>query len=140
MMHRRDFLRPLGAGAVVAAGKVGRLFSGSLPGGPAQPFFEKTTVFYPGKGFGVRLPGLLATSRGSVVAVCQRRWDNMTDFGHETDVLVQRSTDGGRNWGKQRVLFRERGAFCLVGPLFEDRTAGRSSPPFGSFRRRLPTT
>ncbi len=135
-MHRRDFLRPLGVGAAVAAGKVHGLFSGPLPAGSGQAFFEKTTVFTPGKGFGVRLPGLLATSRGTVVAVCQRRWDNMTDFGHETDVLVQRSTDGGRTWGKQRVLFRERGAFCLVGPLIEDRISGTIFSAFW----KLPTT
>ena len=45
----------------------------------------------------------------------------MIDYGHDTDILVQRSVDGGRTWGQQRVLFTERETFCLLGPIIEDR-------------------
>ena len=47
----------------------------------------------------------------------------MIDYGHDADILVQRSVDGGRTWGRQRVLFAERETFCLLGPIIEDRIA-----------------
>ena len=88
-----------------------------------ESFFEKTTVFVPDQGVGVRLPGLLVTSGGTAIAVCQARKDSMLDFGHDTDILVQRSVDGGRTWDGQRLLFSEPGTFCLLGPIVEDRVS-----------------
>ena len=80
-----------------------------------EPFFEKTPVFLPDQGFGVRLPGLVGNKRrATVLAVCQRRKGAMIDYGHDTDILVQRSVDDGRTWGQQIPLFSEEGTFCLT--------------------------
>ena len=122
-MHRRDILKPLTLGApfIVLNQLVAEHLLGGQPEADGKVFFEKTDVFLPGQGFGVRLPGLVATAGGPLVAVCQRRKNGMIDYGHDADILVQRSVDGGRTWGRQRVLFTERDVFCLAGPIFEDR-------------------
>ena len=139
MMHRRDFLKPLSGMVAMAAG-LDRLFLSRLFGGQGQvvgkPFFEKTDVFLPDQGFGVRLPGLLVTRGGPVLAICQRRKGAMIDYGHDTDILVQRSADSGRTWGRQRVLFSEPGTFCLVGSIIEDRVTDTVFVTFW----KLPTT
>jgi len=48
--------------------------------------------------FGVHTPGMIVTSRGTVIAICIRRHDSMSDGGHDGDVLTARSEDGGRTW------------------------------------------
>ncbi len=89
-----------------------------------KPFFEKVDVFLPGDNFGVRLAGLIVTKKDTVIATCQKRKTSMQDFGHDIDILVQRSLDGGRTWGKQSVLFQEEGSCPYLGPVFQDRDSG----------------
>ena len=75
-------------------------------------------------GFGIHLPGLLVTGAGSVVAVCQRRHGGMGDGGHENDVLMSRSADGGKTWSRQRVIYAEPGQYTFLGAIVEDRISG----------------
>ena len=56
---------------------------------------------------------------GQLIAACQRRKDSMIDYGHDADILVQRSVYGGRTSGRQRVLFSERETSCLLSPIIE---------------------
>jgi sialidase-1 len=72
-------------------------------------------------GYGVRIPGILVTPRGTVIAVCQQRVGSLADGGHATNVLVTRSEDGGRNWSRQQVLFAEAGINTFLGPILADR-------------------
>lgn len=50
-----------------------------------------------------RIPGLVVTSRGTLLAYCEARKNAKTDWG-ETDVLMRRSADGGRTWDEPRKV------------------------------------
>ena len=75
-------------------------------------------------GFGVHLPGLIVTTQGTAIAVCQKRHGSMGDGGNQVDILMSRSEDGGNTWQRQEVIFEEAGAYTYLGPIFEDCTMG----------------
>ena len=75
-------------------------------------------------GFGVHLPGLIVTTQGTAIAVCQKRHGSMGDGGNQVDILMSRSEDDGVTWQRQEVIFEEEGAFTYLGPIFEERTTG----------------
>ncbi|HEY3376824.1 MAG TPA: sialidase family protein [Armatimonadota bacterium] len=53
-----------------------------------------------------RIPGLLVTTRGVVLATCEARHGG--DWG-ENDLLIRRSTDGGVSWEPPRLLAAHAG-------------------------------
>jgi len=63
----------------------------------AEPFLEKVDVFDAGKeGYTLyRIPGLVTTRRGTVLAYCEARKSDKGDWG-TIDILLRRSTDGGK--------------------------------------------
>ena len=75
-------------------------------------------------GFGVHLPGLIVTTQGTAIAVCQKRHGSMGDGGNQVDILMSRSEDFGATWQRQEVIFEEEGAYTYLGPIFEDCTTG----------------
>lgn len=75
-------------------------------------------------GFGVHLPGLIVTTEGTAIAVCQKRNGSMGDGGNQVDILMSRSDDGGVTWRRQELIFEEEGAYTYLGPIFEERTTG----------------
>ena len=75
-------------------------------------------------GFGVHLPGLIVTTQGTAIAVCQKRHGSMGDGGNQVDILMSRSEDGGSTWQRQEVIFEEEGAYTYLCPIFEDCTMG----------------
>jgi sialidase-1 len=50
-----------------------------------------------------RIPGLVVTPRGSLLAYCEARKTARGDWG-AIDLLVRRSTDGGKTWSAPRPL------------------------------------
>ena len=75
------------------------------------PPVEETVLFRAGKeGYpGYRIPSLLTTRRGVVLAFCEARQGG--DHSHN-DLALKRSTDGGRSWSPLRVIIRHpRDAF-----------------------------
>jgi sialidase-1 len=50
-----------------------------------------------------RIPALLPTRRGTLLAFCEGRRGSASDAG-DIDVLLKRSEDGGRTWSPQEVL------------------------------------
>ena len=81
------------------------------------------TRYHDFDGFGLHLPGLIVTSRGTAVATCQKRHRSMADSGNPIEVLSSRSLDGGSTWQEPRVIFSEAGASAILGPIFEDRAS-----------------
>jgi sialidase-1 len=51
-----------------------------------------------------RIPGLAATPKGTLVAVFDVRHKNAADLPGDIDVGMMRSTDGGKTWGKMRLV------------------------------------
>ncbi|MGW0738121.1 sialidase family protein [Streptomyces sp. NPDC002851] len=49
-----------------------------------------------------RIPAVLATPGGTVLAFCEGRVGSHEDFGN-IDIVLKRSTDGGRTWGPLQV-------------------------------------
>lgn len=65
----------------------------------AEPFLEKSEV-YPAGFNGIaryRIPGMVVTTKGTVLAYSEARRNDSKDWG-EIEVHLRRSTDGGRTW------------------------------------------
>lgn len=65
----------------------------------AEPLLEKSEVFPP-KLNGIaryRIPGIVVTTKGTVLAYSEARKNNSSDWG-EIEVHLRRSTDGGNTW------------------------------------------
>lgn len=70
----------------------------------AEPQFESVTVFQSPSGkYGLyRIPGIIVTPKGTVLAYAEARrnrgdWDDI-------DLVLRRSTDGGKTWDQERVV------------------------------------
>lgn len=71
----------------------------------AEPLLEKVDLFKAGEGGYTlyRIPGMVVTSKGTVLAYCEARKSDRGDWG-PIDILLRRSTDGGKTWSTaQRV-------------------------------------
>ena len=85
----------------------------SLPALAADPAVEEQTLFEAGEGgyHTYRIPSLITTKGGVVLAFCEGRKNNRGDAG-DIDLLVRRSTDGGKTWGKVQVVWDEVDNTC----------------------------
>ena len=65
----------------------------------------KTDLFAAGEGGYAlyRIPGVVVTAKGTVVAYCEARRNSASDWG-QIDVVMRRSADGGRTWGPARKV------------------------------------
>ncbi len=71
----------------------------------------------------IRIPSVIVTTAGTVLAFAEGR-QRPTDQA-ENDIIMKRSTDGGRIWGQSRVL-HDDGAHSLNNPtVVQDRESGR---------------
>lgn len=75
------------------------------PARAAEPVLEKTNLFQAGQdGYKLyRIPGIVATAKGTILAYCEARKNNSGDWGH-IDVMLRRSADGGRTWEPPRKI------------------------------------
>ena len=51
-----------------------------------------------------RIPGIITTSKGTLIAVYDNRYNNSKDLQEDIDVGMSRSTDGGQTWEPMRVI------------------------------------
>ena len=103
--------------------------------------FEQTDVFVAGQD-GVaefRIPVLLTSTKGTLLAFCDARVEKPGDPPNNIDLVMKRSTDQGRTWGPLRVLlsFLWTGVCCLVGRRQGLTTVWWKSCAPGGWRRRL---
>ena len=70
-----------------------------------QPWFRETELFTSGVGgyHTYRIPALLVTSQGTVLALCEGRMYAQYDHG-KIDIVVRRSHDGGTTWSDMQVV------------------------------------
>jgi sialidase-1 len=72
-----------------------------------EPFLEKVDLFEAGKdGYALfRIPGIVVTKNGAVLAYCEARKNAGGDWGH-IDLVFRRSSDGGKTWQPRKHLVR----------------------------------
>ena len=69
------------------------------------PAFEQTELFVSGRDdyHTYRIPALLVTRKGTVLAFCEARKSSPSDYG-DIDLALKRSTDGGRTWTDMQII------------------------------------
>jgi sialidase-1 len=103
------------------------LFTRALPA--AEPRLEKTDLFEAGTGGHklYRIPGIVVTSKGTVLAYCEARkysgldWDDIT-------ILLRRSTDGGKTWSEPSGLPRPEGKLERNPPALANPELAKRAP------------
>jgi sialidase-1 len=58
-----------------------------------------------------RIPAIVTTTKGTLLAFCEGRKNNAADAG-DIDLLLKRSTDGGRTWSEQQVIWNDSTNTC----------------------------
>ncbi len=53
-----------------------------------------------------RIPGLVLTRQGTLLAFCEGRKASGSDAG-DIDLLLKRSADGGMTWSAQQLVYEE---------------------------------
>jgi sialidase-1 len=85
-------------------------------------------VFAAGEG-GVhtfRIPAMVATRRGEILVFAEARKEGIGDAS-PTDMVLKRSTDGGRSWLPIQTLVRGKGADAIMNPVaIADPTSGKT--------------
>jgi len=78
---------------------------------------EKTNLFEARTGgyHTYRIPGIVVTTRGTVLAYCEARKTGRGDW-EDIDILMRRSTDGGSTWGAPQKL-GDQGRKTVNNPL-----------------------
>ena len=72
-----------------------------------------------------RIPALVTASDGTVLAFCEGRRSSPSDWG-DIDIILRRSTDGGKSWGDFEVVAEEAGDVTIGNPVpIVDKTNGR---------------
>jgi sialidase-1 len=92
---------------------------------PPQGAPQLTSVFVSGAdGYHTyRIPALLVTPRGDLLAFCEGRKNSRSDTG-DIDLLVKRSTDGGRTWSPPQIVWDDGANTCGNPCPVVDRTTG----------------
>src|SRR6185369_8466498 len=74
----------------------------------APPSMEEQALWTAGEdGYHTyRIPALLVTKQGSVLAFCEGRKTAGGDHG-DLDLVMKRSTDGGSTWSPQSIVYEE---------------------------------
>lgn len=72
------------------------------------PVFEQQALFTSGEGgyHTYRIPSLIVTKRGAVLAFCEARRNSASDHG-DVDLVVRRSSDNGKTWSKPQLVFAD---------------------------------
>ncbi len=83
----------------------------SIGASAAEPSLSQADVFPAGMNDVAlyRIPGMVVTPKGTVLAYCEARRHSQSDWG-EIEIHARRSTDGGQSWeaAKQLAHFAER--------------------------------
>lgn len=82
-----------------------------LSASAAEPV--QTPVFVSGEGgyHTYRIPSVIVTAKGTVLAFCEGRKAGRGDAG-DIDLILKRSTDGGKTWGKTQIVWDDEANTC----------------------------
>ncbi len=101
-IHRRLFVA---AAPPAIFALIGCTAAGPRPDYGGLPVFEEQDLFVAGHGdyHTYRIPSMIVTRRGTVLAFCEGRRNSASDTG-DIDILLRRSPDGGRTWGPPQLV------------------------------------
>jgi sialidase-1 len=102
------------------------LLAATAPASAAEPLLDKVDLFEAGKdGYTLyRIPGIVVTPKGTLLAYCEARKHNGGDWD-AIDILLRRSTDGGKTWGQRQNVAAVEGK-VEKNPAALKRKAGRA--------------
>ncbi len=88
----------------------------------AAPLFETTQIFpfAPENKPNYRIPGILLAPNGDLLVFAEKRNDGIGDIGNH-DIVMKRSTDKGRTWSAEQVIFDDEDRVCTDLTLGGDR-------------------
>jgi len=88
---------------------IGLVFGALAAPEPARFVQASTDVFLGGEaGYHTyRIPSLIVTEHGTVLAFCEARKDGLHDTG-DIDIVLRRSVDSGRTWGPMELVTSEK--------------------------------
>ena len=100
--------------------------TGSCADRPAEPFFIEAPVFVSGTdGYDTfRIPAVVVTMKGTVLALCEGRKNGRNDTG-DINLVLRRSEDGGETWGPLQVIWDDGENVCGNPCPVVDRDTGR---------------
>lgn len=103
MMQANRFFPLSACTAVLAAWALARTFA-------SEPSLQKLDLFESGtEGYALyRIPGVVVTKKGTVLAWCEARRNARGDWG-PIDTLMRRSTDGGKSWLPRQCIVHVEG-------------------------------
>jgi len=86
---------------------------------------QSADVFVSGEGgyHTYRIPSVLVTKKGTVLAFCEGRKKSQSDTG-DIDLVLRRSADGGAAWGPLEAVWDEAGNTCGNPCPVQDRETG----------------
>jgi sialidase-1 len=106
----RRLLALLALGAFAAFGAAGREAVPLVRAGSIDLFRSGTEGYHT-----FRIPVLIASQRGTLLAFCEGRRDGIRDHG-AIHLVLKRSQDGGRTWSPLQVVCQEPGSVTLGNP------------------------
>lgn len=76
-------------------------------------FFEQEDLFVNGQNdyHTYRIPSMIVTKKGNLLAFCEGRRGGGGDAG-DIDLLVKRSTDNGKTWSSQQIVWNDGANTC----------------------------
>ncbi|MFE6175714.1 exo-alpha-sialidase [Streptomyces sp. NPDC056464] len=116
----------LAAGVVMA---IAAVHPGTAHAQPAKaaPQFEQRVIFRPSQDPGYacfRIPAIVQSTQGTLLAFAEGRHSTCGD-AEDIDIVLKRSTDGGRTWGPLQVVSNGAGDTHGNPAPIVDRTTGR---------------
>lgn len=71
-----------------------------------------------------RIPALLSTEKGTILAFCEGRKNSKSDAG-DIDVILRRSNDNGKTWLSQQIIWDDSNNTCGNPSPIYDRVTGQ---------------
>jgi sialidase-1 len=121
-MKRLEVTMKMFRKTMVVVGFLGLALTASV-GAQTAPVFS--AVYRAGEGgyHTYRIPAIVVTTNGTLLAFCEGRKNGRGDSG-DIDTLLKRSTDGGKTWSAQQLIWSDDENTCGNPTPVVDRTTG----------------
>ncbi len=102
-----------------------------MQAGLNDSWLEQRDLFVSGVGgyHTYRIPALVTTTRGTILAFCEGRKYSRRDYG-KIDIVLRRSSDGGVTWGEKQLVVDDSDMTCGNPCPVVDHTTGTIWLPF----------